>query len=628
MAKKGKTKAELVTELEELRQRAEQAEASLGATKAKLRAFMESASDGFLLLDSELRVVDVTHRDLSGLGIPPETIVGKPIEEVSPGFKVEGRLDQFREVLRTGTPFVVDDFVPAWPPAWQNKRISQKVFKVGDEIGLVITDITERKRAEMELREREARYRLLAENVTDVIWTVDAAGRLTYVSPSVKYLLGYDAAEILGLPALTFLAAPRSSDLRDLLRRYLRREDGAALSAPRSLSVELELVRKDGDSVWSETILSRLHPDDHAPAGIVGVTRDVSERKQAQELFQTLADNTPVGVYISRKGKLVFVNEQFAQCVGRPVEELANMETTSFILPEDRAAARESAVAMLKGERQSPYVFRYLASDGRVRWAVERVASVNFHGERAVLGNLMDITKAKEDEEALRRSEHELRLLSQRIVEIQDEERSCIARELHDQLGQEIFALKMEVGLLMEHVPERSPLRHRIASLLELAGHLQSTCRAIAVGIRPLPYEDLGLRAAIQHCAEEFERRSGISCPVQALPFDPPLSKAANVVIHRVFQEALLNVWRHAKATQVSVRLSQVDDSILLEVSDNGVGFDSEKVKNPVSLGLRGMQERARLLGGCVDIRSVNGRGTRVCLRLPLGQSREGSSKR
>lgn len=622
MGRKGNTEADLLRELEELRQRAKCAEASLLATTAKLRSFMESASDGFLLLDSNLRVVDVTRRDLSSLGILPETVIGRPIEQVSPGFQVEGRLEQFREVIRTGNSFFVEDFSPAWPPAWQSKRLSQKVFKVGDGVGVVITDITDRKRAETELRQSEALYRLLAENVTDVIWTVDSAGHLAYVSPSVKRLLGYDPGEVLGLPASTFVPPSRRRELRNSLRRYFDGE-GAVSGVSKSFSVELELVRKDGNAVWSETILSGLRSDDGNPSRIVGVTRDIGERRQAQELFQTLADNSPAGVYISRKGRIVSVNRQFAQYVGRSSDELVNVETSSFILPDDRSIARSNAVAMLKGESQSPYVFRYLADDGRVKWAMERLASVNLYGQRAVVGNLMDITKAKEDEEALRRSEQELRLLSLRVLEVQDAERSYIARELHDQLGQEIFALKIELGRLLEHPPEIASLQTRLLSILGSVDHLRSTCRAIAVGLTPAPYEVLGLRAAIQLCAEEFERRSGISCPVHAPACDPPLSRAADVVIHRVLQEALLNVWRHAQAMQVNVRLIQTVDSVVLEVADDGVGFDSGEMRDPALLGLRGMQERARLLGGCVDIETYRGRGTTVRLRLPLLEPKE-----
>lgn len=373
MADKARAEADLIREVEDLRQRAESAEASLLSTTATLRSFMESATDGFLLLDSDLRVVDVTHRDISGLGIAPETIVGKSIEQVSPGFQVEGRLEEFREVIRTGNPFFVRDFSPAWPPAWRSKHLSQKVFKVGDGAGVVITDITDMKRAETELRQSEALYRLLAENVTDVIWTVDGAGRLTYVSPSVKHLLGYDPAEVWNQPAFAFVSSSRRKELRRSLRRYLERSRQAASGASESFSVELELVRKAGDSVWSETILSGLRVDDGNPSRIVGVTRDIRERRQAQELFQTLADNSPIGVYVARKGRLIFVNKQFAEYVKRSSDELMDLETSSFILPEDRSMARKNAVGVLKGRSQSPYVFRYVVDGGQVRWAMERL---------------------------------------------------------------------------------------------------------------------------------------------------------------------------------------------------------------------------------------------------------------
>jgi PAS domain S-box-containing protein len=616
-----KTKAQLVRELEEARRRQAAAEEALREMQSWFHCFVEAASDGFMLLDSDLRIVDVQRRELATVcGIDPETVLGKPLEHISAGSVTDGRLEQFREVLRTGKPLYIEDYVPSRPPpGYEGRHLSLKAFKVGDKLVSLMTDVTQRRVTEQTLRESEARYRLLADNVKDIIWTLDKQALITYISPSVKQVTGYEVDELVGRHVSVLMPAGADVEPLDVRLLPMGRWKG---SATQSWTIAQEVVTRSGDAIWTESTLSYLRDEDGRISGLMGVTRDIHDRKKAHELFQTLAENSPVGVYIAQDRRFEFVNRPFQEYVGRTAAELASLNPASFIMPGDRKGARENAIRMLKGQRRSPYEFRFIGRGGKERWAIERVASVEFRGKRAVLGNLMDVTERQRNEEALARSEKELRLLSKRILQIQEEERGCIARELHDQLGQEIFVLMMEVESLIEKSRRGSETWRRMVALKDMMDQLRSTSRRIAASTRPAFVDDLGLMKAIQLHAEDFERRSGVSCPVQVPGGEVAVPRATAIVAFRIVQEALMNVWKHAGASQVDVTVRLNRATLSIAVADNGVGMAVGPLSDSTSLGLRGMAERAKLVGGSLRMKSVPGRGCTVLARLPVRAER------
>lgn len=616
MSGRAKTKAQLVLDLEEARRRQTVAEEALGDMQSWFRCFAEAAADGFMLLDSDLRIVDVQYRELEQAGgIDARTVLGKRLEEVSPGSVTDGRLEQLREVLRTGKPLVIEDYVPTRPPpGYEGRHLSLKAFKVGDKVLSLTTDITQRLKTEQTLRESEARYRLVAENVKDIIWVLDRRAHITYISPSVRQITGFDVDELMGRHVSALI--PEGADVEPIDERLLpmgERRGGAS----QSWTIAQEVVTRSGAAIWTESTLSYLRDEEGRISGLLGVTRDVHDRKKAHELFQTLAESSPVGVYIAQNRRFEFANRPFQEYVGRTAAQLSSLNPSSFILPQDRKSARGNAISMLKGLRRSPYEFRFMGGGGKVRWAMERVASVEFRGKKAVLGNLMDVTEHKRNEEALGRSEKKLRHLSRRILQIQEEERGAIARELHDQLGQEIFVLTMEVESLIERARRDSETRRRLVALKDMVEQLRSTSRRIAASARPAFIEDLGLMKAIQQHAEEFERRSGVSCPVQLPGGQVSVPRATAIVAFRIVQEALMNVWKHAGASQVDVTVRLEGTMLSIAVSDNGVGMTAGAASGSTSLGLRGMAERARLVGGSLRIASAPGRGCTVLARLP-----------
>ena len=221
-------------------------------------------------------------------------------------------------------------------------------------------------------------------------------------------------------------------------------------------------------------------------------------------------------------------------------------------------------------------------------------------------------------EEKLKMSLEQLRALAARLQLVREEERTNVAREIHDELGQACTAIKMDLALIGRKATKRqTQLQAKVLSAMQLADNMIASLRRIASELRPRTLDDLGLTAALEWQAQEFQGRTGIQCnvilPQEPLTLDPEMSTA----IFRIFQESLTNVARHAQATRVVARLEAKGDALMLEVRDNGKGFDPQEPRARRSLGLVGMQERALLLNGVLNVEGVSGAGTTMTLRIP-----------
>jgi signal transduction histidine kinase len=215
--------------------------------------------------------------------------------------------------------------------------------------------------------------------------------------------------------------------------------------------------------------------------------------------------------------------------------------------------------------------------------------------------------------------EEQLRALSTRLITIQEEERKTIARDVHDELGQGLTALKLHVAALAQSLPAAAAegAKRDIERINDLIDENIHEVRRIAGELRPTAIDDFGLTAAVQLATENFTVQSGIECEVSIRPDEIEAPPTTAIVIYRILQEALTNVIRHAKATRVEVRLRQDERSVVLEVRDNGAGVTQEQLRRSDALGLMGMRERASIIGGELRIEGVPGRGTIVSVRTP-----------
>src|SRR5258706_8504201 len=219
--------------------------------------------------------------------------------------------------------------------------------------------------------------------------------------------------------------------------------------------------------------------------------------------------------------------------------------------------------------------------------------------------------------ERLRESEDKLRRLAAHLISVREEERAHIAREIHDELGQVLTGLKMEVAWLAKRLKERA-LIEKTDSMGKLIDSTVQTVRKIATGLRPEMLDDMGLIAAVGWQAKEFQKRTGIRCRVKLPPEGAKLDIDVSTTMFRIFQEILTNIARHSRATRVDIELGVGAERVTLDVADNGVGISDSDLSGKKSLGLLGMHERALLFGGEVRISGSTGHGTRVSVSIPL----------
>ena len=256
------------------------------------------------------------------------------------------------------------------------------------------------------------------------------------------------------------------------------------------------------------------------------------------------------------------------------------------------------------------------------RWissAIYPTRGMTRDGKRIFFHMVTDITDRKEAEERLRTSREQLRSLSAYLESVREEERKNMAREIHDELGQTLTALKIDLSWLTKRSSnEQELVLEKTKSMSNLVDTAIQTVQRISAELRPGILDDLGLAAALEWQAGEFEKLTEIKCEFSSNPRDIVLDQDRSVAIFRIFQEMLTNVARHANATKVKTTLKEEAGKIVLRVRDNGKGIEKKQISNTEAFGLIGMRERARFLGGEVKISGTPGKGTTVVVSIPL----------
>jgi len=295
-------------------------------------------------------------------------------------------------------------------------------------------------------------------------------------------------------------------------------------------------------------------------------------------------------------------------------------------LPDSQGV--ETLVRMHEAAEWLPIVVLTSVEDEALGLALVQAGAQDYLVKGQVTGPLLTralryAAERKRTEEKLRSSFNLLRTLSRRLEGIREEERARIARELHDELGVGLTCFKIDLSRILAMMgdvvgsKESAKADAKIRSMIDDVDATITSVQRIVTELRPAMLDDLGLVAAIEWQAQDFQRRTGIICRCTAGEEDIHIDRERATVVFRICQEALTNVARHARATHVTIRFEEQIDALLLEVHDNGGGIPQEKIGAPDSLGLLGMRERAALFGGQIDIVGRPGEGTRIMLRLP-----------
>jgi len=500
-----------------------------------------------------------------------------------------------------------------------------------------VQDITGHKQAEMNLGTSQRFIERVAQSSPNILYVYDLVQRrYVYANERVFKILGYTAEDLTAMGP-GFLRKFSHPDDEWLLVERL-----AELSAAEDGKVfeyEFRLLHADGNWRWinaRETVFNRLA--DGRPHEVIGTAQDITDRKntlgalqQSEERFRKLVEGADV-LFWERDlttGRFTYVGPQAEKLLGYPAE---NWYLATFWLDHVQADDRDRVAEFWRGgarrgDDSKTIEYRLKAADGGEVWVRDfGHLTMDEAGNFVLQGFMLDVTERQAARIEIRRSHEQLRALSARLQSAREEERMHIAREIHDELGGALTALKMDVSRVGAAVRGAqkaadasvgTDVDEKIRGMLSLIDETMESVRRIATELRPPILDAFGVVAAIEWQVTEFQRRFGIRTELQdhwngKIAPDPALSTA----LFRIFQEMLTNVARHSQATAVVVRLDQDREHLMLSVRDNGRGITEGERRE--SLGLLGMSERAGIFGGRVEITGATGVGTLAVMKIPL----------
>lgn len=458
------------------------------------------------------------------------------------------------------------------------------------------------------------------------IVTIDEAMHIVMINPAAQRMFGRPAEQVLG------------QDLSVLIPGALRERHTAHVQAfmasgvierPMRALGPLAGLRADGSEFPLEAAICQV--DAASKLGghryFTAMLRDLSnEQKLAAQVDQlnrrmrALFELLPVAIWITEGDSVVYANKACARLFGvADRDSLTGQSIYALLHPASHELVREKVAHALSSEDEVLAIHgKIVRRDGWPRDVELVVAALPDHSRTLVQMVISDITEQSQERQALLESRHTLRDLAASLVDTREEERRRIARELHDELGQRLTALKLELSALAGSGTHGIPLA-RTQSMIQMVDDTVAATRRISKDLRPLMLDDLGLSAAIEWLAQETERRSGLQVALRCDPLPDLIPQKVLTALYRIVQEALTNIVRHASATRVVIVMTHSGSIIELRVEDNGTGFPDQPLRVPgKSFGLIGIRERVLMLGGELNLGNLPGGGASMVVKLPL----------
>jgi len=480
-------------------------------------------------------------------------------------------------------------------------------------------DITERKKAEQIISHSNERFELIAKTTNDPIWESNLETQEGWGNEMHHRLYGLTLND----PVADY--KQWIEHIHPEEREQIMRSFEEALQSNENVWINeyrFFYQNKEWINIYDRTYI--LRDATGKPIRMMGSMIDITERKkveealqQSEEKYRTLVEQATDGIFISDKsGKFHIVNSAGSRMSGYTLEELKNMTIYDLVDSEDL--------------KTNPFHFEEMMSENGVLTqreirkkdgsAIYIEVNAKFLSDGRFLAFIRDITDRRKAEEELKTSYKSIRTLTSHLQNIREEERTHIAREIHDELGQQLTVLKMDISWLKKKIADSAEdiVMQRMNDILELLNETVNSVRRISSDLRPSLLDDLGLVVAVEWQLSEFEKRSGIKTVFTADEIGMEIDRDIATGLFRIFQESLTNAAKHAEATEITVSLQKINDQLILHIRDNGVGYENEAVKNKKTFGILGMQERSLMMGGEYRIKSETGTGTSVEVMVPL----------
>ncbi len=589
----------------------------LGILKEK-ETILNRITDSMVSLDNEWKFTFINDIALARHPQTRDEIIGKSFWEINPGLKGTTFEKMYLNSMQTQTVGEIEDYYDPMK-IWFNI----KAYPAPDGMTVLFKDVTESRKAKEDLLKINNQLKLSQKIAKIGYWEIDLISNNNYWSDEMYRLCEVENDGTVITPD-DFYKRVHPDEKERVINRLTsiitNREDFG--------SVEYRFLAKDGTIHHMLSTGQLIVNDEGTPVRINGTMQDITERKNIQleiikekYISENIVDNLPGIFYlINRKGKFIRWNRNFEKVMGYSADEVENMNRLDLAIEEEKELIAKSIRESLTSGRES-VLTHFVTKDGNIIPFHLTGMAIDYNAERCLMVMGIDFSERAKIQEEMDQTSRQLQALTDHLQTIREEERKRIGRELHDELGQQLTAMKMDIAWINKKTPDDSGLiKEKMKEVIELLDGSNTALRRILNELRPTILDEHGLLDALQWQARQFTSTTNV--PLELITSEKEIRVKDEIAtcVFRVFQESLTNISRYAEATKVITSIAVKDKIINIKITDDGKGFDtgSEQPKSRQPFGILGMKERVRALNGSFELVSEIGKGTCINISLPL----------
>jgi PAS domain S-box-containing protein len=510
--------------------------------------------------------------------------------------------DEYRYLKRDGTILNIYD------RGYVSHDGSGKPYRM---IGSML-NITDRIKAEQAIKKSEEKYRTLVEQASDAVYITDKAGTIHTVNVSACRMTGYAEAELLQMNIYGFVFP------EDIVERPFRFDE---LEVEKTISIERRFKVRDGKELNLDISANML-----SDGRVLVFARDISERLKVQneiikeKNYSDSIINSLPGIFYMHdiEGKILRWNKNFEAITGYGSEEIKTMYPLDFYIEAERGFMKKTAIDVYNNETTQVEANFLAKNKKQIPFQIIGTKIIS-EGQPCIIVVGIDITEKRKSEALLIKSYDDVRRLASHVTNVREEERRRIGREIHDELGQQLTAIKMDVSWMDKKITDdTNPLKNNIKNILEILNGTNQSVRRILHELSPGVIDNKGLIEALQILNHQFVTSTNIVLDFKTTESEIELKQEISNCIFRVYQESLTNIMRYAEASKVNTALWLTDNAINVSIEDNGKGFDMNTVQSKKSFGILGMKERVLSQNGTFELHSNSGNGTHIVFYIPI----------
>jgi len=590
--------------------------------ETRFRTLWEMAPNGIVTIDSRGYVTSVNKSFFKITGYSESEILNKHIGKLPtiPKQSVAEYLEIFSSLLvrKRTKPMEFQWKHKDGTLNWGEAHVSL-IRKEGKVKGIqaMVSDITERKNNELKIIESESLNRtVISKSPMSIV--VLKEGRISLANPEVMKLMGLKGSDSLEGSTAFDLIAP---EYRSIAEERLKAINQGKSNKP----IVFKLNRQDGKEVYLESISVPVSINGENAALIMG--RDITEHLQAEQklreneqLLSAILQAAPLGIGLVKDRKFFWINDSFVRLTGYSRRTLIGQPTALLYASEAEFKRIGKLLSTLSDKKT------FLSTESQIKCKSGVIIDILFQVvaidpedlSKGITFTVADITQKKLSEKEIIKSYEEIKNLSRHTEEIREEERKQIARNLHDELGQILTAVKMDVSWIKNKLSkDEVHLISRTNDTLDIINQAIAGIQRITSELRPPILDNLGLFEALRSLASDFQQRTGIVAKLHLPENESQIGPDIKISLYRIIQEALTNVMRHSEASRVELTIGEKNDTLQIGIWDNGIGIQSEQIHSSDSLGLIGIKERIMRWNGDFGISGHTGEGTRLKIALP-----------